>query len=172
MTPCSAGSSGWGRYADVSLHREARLTPGIVVYRLDDRLFSANARYFQARVHEAIRAAPTPVSWPVFDAEAVTHADSTGLEALTGLANDLRHEEITLVARLRSRMQEQFQLVGVTKTIGSGNFYPRSTPPWTSSPTPRQGRRDRRPGPLNTSPLAATGTPELVDFRCTRLPGD
>lgn len=120
---------GWverlGRYADVSLHREARLTPGIVVYRLDDRLFFANARYFQARVHEAIRAAPTPVSWLVFDAEAVTHADSTGLEALTGLANDLRHEEITLVvARLRSRMQEQFQLAGVTKTIGSGNFYP------------------------------------------------
>ncbi|MGE5287531.1 MAG: SulP family inorganic anion transporter [Micromonosporaceae bacterium] len=120
---------GWverlGRYADVSLHREARLTPGIVVYRLDDRLFFANARYFQARVHEAIRAAPTPVSWLLFDAEAVTHVDSTGLEALTGLANDLRHEEITLVvARLRSRMQEQFQLAGVTKTIGSGNFYP------------------------------------------------
>lgn len=120
---------GWverlGRYADVSLHREARQTPGIVVYRLDDRLFFANARYFQARVHEAIRAAPTPVSWLLFDAEAVTHVDSTGLEALTGLANDLRHEEITLVvARLRSRMQEQFQLAGVTKTIGSGNFYP------------------------------------------------
>ena len=85
------------------------MTPGVVVYRLDDRLFFANARYFTGRVREAIRAAPTPVSWLVFDAEAVTHADSTGLEALEKLANDLRRDEITLVvARLRTRMQEQF----------------------------------------------------------------
>ena len=37
---------GWvpkmGRYADVSVHRSARVTPGVVVYRLDDRLFFAN----------------------------------------------------------------------------------------------------------------------------------
>jgi anti-anti-sigma regulatory factor len=65
------------------------------------------------------------VSWVVFDAEAVTHADSTGLEALTTLANDLHHEGITLVvAHLRTRMQEQFPLADVTKTIGAGNFYP------------------------------------------------
>ena len=42
---------GWverlGRYADVSLHPSARVTPGVVVYRLDDRLFFANARYFK-----------------------------------------------------------------------------------------------------------------------------
>ncbi len=91
---------------------------------LDDRLFFA-ARYFRARVHEAIRAAPAPTSWLVFDAEAVTHADSTGLETLTTLAGDLRHDGITLViARLRTRMQEQFQHAGVTKTIGTENFYP------------------------------------------------
>ena len=57
---------GWverlGRYADVSLHPSARVTPGVVVYRLDDRLFFANARYFKGRVREAIRAAPAPVS--------------------------------------------------------------------------------------------------------------
>ena len=58
------------------------MTPGVVVYRLDDRLFFANARYFKGRVREAIRAAPAEVSWLVFDAEAVTHADATGLEAL------------------------------------------------------------------------------------------
>ena len=120
---------GWveplGRYADVALHREAKVTPGVLVYRLDDRLFFANARYFKARVHEAIRAAPTLVSWLVFDAEAVTHADSTGLEALTALATDLRREGVTLVAaRLRTRMQEQFETAGVTDTIGAEHLYP------------------------------------------------
>ena len=120
---------GWverlGRYGDVSLHTSARVTPGIVVYRLDDRLFFGNARYFTGRVHEAIRAAPWAVSWLVFDAEAVTHVDATGLEALESLTKDLRREGITLVvANLRTRMLAQFDEVGVTETIGRERFYP------------------------------------------------
>ena len=120
---------GWverlGRWADVSLHPSARTTPGVVVYRLDDRLFFANARYFKGRVREAIRGAPAHVSWLVFDAEAVMHADSTGLAALEQLTNDLRREEIGLVvARLRTRMEEQLEQAGLTKTIGREHFYP------------------------------------------------
>src|SRR6476660_3146062 len=119
---------GWverlGRYADVSLHPSARVTPGVVVYRLDDRLFFANARYFKGRVREAIRAASAPVRWLVLDADAVTYADSTGLEALEHLTNDLRRDQITLVvARLRTRMEEQFELSGLTETIGPEHFY-------------------------------------------------
>jgi SulP family sulfate permease len=120
---------GWvqrlGRYADVSLHPSARTAPGVVVYRLDDRLFFANARYFKGRVREALRGAPEPPSWLVFDAEAVTHADSTGLDALGQLTDDLRRDEITLlVARLRTRMQEQFESSGLTEAIGREHFYP------------------------------------------------
>jgi high affinity sulfate transporter 1 len=120
---------GWvkrlGRYADVSLHPSARVTPGVVVYRLDDRLFFANARYFKGRVREAIRAARAPVSWLVFDAEAVTLADSTGLEALTDLTGDLRRDGITLVvARLRTRMQKQLEAAGVLDEIGRKRLYP------------------------------------------------
>jgi SulP family sulfate permease len=73
---------GWvprlGRYGDVSLHPSAELTPGVVVYRLDDRLFFANARYVKGRTREAVRGAPQPVQALVFDAEAVVHIDSTG----------------------------------------------------------------------------------------------
>jgi SulP family sulfate permease len=120
---------GWvdrlGRYGDVSLHPSAKVTPGVVVYRLDDRLFFANARYVRGRVLEAIRAAPTPTSWLVFDAEAVTHIDSTGLETFADLIEDLRRAGIELaVARLRSRMHDQFQLAGLTDAIGRDRFYP------------------------------------------------
>jgi MFS superfamily sulfate permease-like transporter len=120
---------GWverlGRYADVSLHPSARITPGVVVYRLDDRLFFANARYFTGRVNEAIRAAPYPVEWLVFDAEATTHADITGLEALADLATDLRRRDITLVvARLRERMRDEFDASGATDAIGGDHLYP------------------------------------------------
>jgi len=120
---------GWverlGRYADVSLHRSARVTPGVVVYRLDDRLFFANARYFKGRAREAVRAASSPVHWFVLDADAITHADSTGLDALLDVTRDLRRDEITLVvARLRTRMEEEFEDAGVLDEIGREHFYP------------------------------------------------
>jgi sulfate permease, SulP family len=51
--------------------------------------------------------------------------DSTGLEALEQLTKDLRREGITLVvARLRTRLEEQLELAGVTETIGRERFYP------------------------------------------------
>jgi sulfate permease, SulP family len=111
-------------YRDVAIHPSALVTPGVVVYRLDDRLFFANAGYVKGRVLEAIRAAPTDTAWFVFDAEAVTHIDSTGMEALLDLARDLRREGITLVvARLRTRMKGDFDVAGLTDEIGAEHFY-------------------------------------------------
>jgi hypothetical protein len=53
---------GWveklGRYADASLHPSAKLTPGVVVYRLDDRLFFANAGYVKAHPRGRSRSPP------------------------------------------------------------------------------------------------------------------
>jgi SulP family sulfate permease len=120
---------GWverlGRFADVSLHPSARVTPGVVVYRLDDRLFFANARYFKGRVREAIRAAPTPVSWVVLDADAITHVDTTGLDALVDLVQDLKRDGITLViARLRTRIEGRLEDAGVLGVIGRERRYP------------------------------------------------
>ncbi|HEX7310161.1 MAG TPA: SulP family inorganic anion transporter [Gaiellaceae bacterium] len=113
-----------GRYADVSLHPSARINPGVVVYRLDDRLFFANANYVRGRILEAIGAAPTETRWLVFDAESIAHVDSTGMEMLADLAEELRRAGITLVvARLRYRMRDEFELAGVTAAIGADRFY-------------------------------------------------
>jgi sulfate permease, SulP family len=114
-----------GRYGDVALHPSAQITPGVVVYRLDDRLFFANARYVRGRVREAIRAAPTETAWLVFDAEAMMHVDSTGWDALDSLAKDLPREGVTLViARLRRRLRDELDAAGLAETVGDDHFYP------------------------------------------------
>ena len=91
---------GWvdslGRWADVSRHDDAKLPPGVVVYRLDDRLFFANASYVKGRVQEALRGAPTVTTALVLDAEAMTHVDSAGLQALEDLAGTLEDDGIAL----------------------------------------------------------------------------
>jgi sulfate permease, SulP family len=120
---------GWverlGRYADVSLHARAKVTPGVLVYRLDDRLFFANASYVKGRIQEAVRGAPTPVRWFVFDAEALTHVDATGVDALESLVRSLREEEITFVlARLKAPMRQRLGEAGVLDLVGEHHVYP------------------------------------------------
>jgi MFS superfamily sulfate permease-like transporter len=98
---------GWvgklGRYGDVAVHRSAVVTAGLVVYRLDDRLFFANASYFKGRVLEAVRGASTETHTVVLDAEGVTHVDATGLAALEDLIDGLHEEGIDFsIARAKT----------------------------------------------------------------------
>ena len=120
---------GWserlGRWADVSVHRSARVTPGVVVYRLDDRLFFANARYVKGRVREALRGAPTETHALVLDAESITHVDSAGLDALDDLAGSLPGEGITLdVARMKDHVRARLAAAGTVERIGAERFHP------------------------------------------------
>jgi SulP family sulfate permease len=120
---------GWvdrlGRYANVQLHPSARITPGVVIYRLDDRLFFANARYVKGRVLEAVRGAPEPARWVIFDAESVTDVDATGLATLTELEADLEHDDIhMLVARMKPHIQTRLVTEGLAERIGEDRFLP------------------------------------------------
>jgi SulP family sulfate permease len=120
---------GWverlGRYADIQLHPRARVTPGVLVYRLDDRLFFANASYVKGRVREAVHGAPTPVRWFIFDAEALTHVDATGVDALTAFIGSLRDEGITFVfARLKGPTRRNLREAGVLDLVPEANLYP------------------------------------------------
>jgi sulfate permease, SulP family len=113
------------RYADVRLHPTAKIVPGVLVYRLDDRLFFANAHYVKGRIREAVAGAPAPIHWLVFDAEALNHVDATGVRTLTELIESLRKESITFVfARLHGYMNDHLQAAGVVDLVGEEHLYP------------------------------------------------
>ena len=120
---------GWRRrsdtYGDVAVHRDAVIRRGVVAYRLDDRLFFANADYVIGRINEAIRGAPQPVRWVVFDAEAMTHVDTTGLEAIGRLLDGLADEHISLaLARVHTHILHALDQAGLVERIGEANVYP------------------------------------------------
>jgi len=120
---------GWsdrlGRWADVSVHRRTRVAPGIVVYRLDDRLFFANATYVKGRIREALRGAPTETHWLVLSAEAIAHVDSAGLDTLEELSDSLRGDGVTLlIARMKDHVRRHLDDAGTTEHIGAEHFHP------------------------------------------------
>src|SRR5205807_9550644 len=81
-------------------HPDARVVPAVIVYRLDDRLFFANARYVTRRIREAVRGAPTTTHWLVLDAEAIAQIDTTGMEARSEEHTSELQSPCNLVCRL------------------------------------------------------------------------
>ena len=64
-------------YHDITRYPDARLVPGLVLFRWDAPLFFANAELFQDRVLQAVAASPTPARRVVIAAEPVTSVDVT-----------------------------------------------------------------------------------------------
>ena len=114
-----------GRWGDVAVHPAAQLVEGVVVYRLDDRLFFANQSYVKGRVREALRGAPAPPHALVLDAEGVTHVDSAGLDALGDLHDELAGDGVALlVARMKAPVFEGVEHAGIAARIGPDRFHP------------------------------------------------
>ena len=77
-------------YHDINRHPDARLVPGLVLFRWDAPLFFANAELFRTRVLEAVANSPTPVRRIVVTAEPVTSVDVTSADVLVELVRTLR----------------------------------------------------------------------------------
>jgi MFS superfamily sulfate permease-like transporter len=79
----------------------------------------------KGRVNEALRGAPEPARWLVFDAEGVGDVDVTGAEALRELATGLRANGVGIVfARMKPHVRARLDEGGVTATIGVEPFFP------------------------------------------------
>jgi high affinity sulfate transporter 1 len=112
-------------YHDITRHPEARLIPGLVIFRWDAPLFFANAEIFHEQVLRAVAQAPTLTKRVVVAAEPVTDVDITAADALTELNNTLQRAEIELCfAEMKGPVKDQLKLYGLFGKLGDGSFFP------------------------------------------------
>jgi high affinity sulfate transporter 1 len=112
-------------YHDVTRHPEARLIPGLVLFRWDAPLFFANAELFRARLQEAIAHAPQPVRRVLVTAEPVTSIDVTSADMLAELIQVLRATSIELqFAEMKGPVKEKMQQFGLYERLGAASFHP------------------------------------------------
>src|SRR4029450_9304441 len=71
-------------YHDLKRYPDARLIPGMVLFRWDAPLFFANAELFHQRLREAVAQSPTQVRRIVVAAESGTSIGGTSAEMLSG----------------------------------------------------------------------------------------
>lgn len=110
---------------DITDYPEARLEPGLLVYRYDAPLFFANAQDFRARAMAAVDENPDPVEWFVLNSEANVDVDLTALDALDQLRADLAARGIIFaMARVKQELKVLLENAGLLDRIGEDHIYP------------------------------------------------
>ncbi len=110
---------------DIDDYPDARLMPGLVVYRYDSPLFFANAEDFRTRALAAVEAAPTPVEWFVLNAEANVEVDLTALDAVEELRAELtRRGVVFALARVKQDLLAALEAAGLVDRVGADRIYP------------------------------------------------
>jgi MFS superfamily sulfate permease-like transporter len=111
-------------YHDITRHPDARLIPGLVLFRWDAPLFFANAETFRAHLLEAVADAPTPTKWVVIAAEPVTDVDTTAADMLADLDKTLQEAGIELCfAEMKGPVKDHLKRYGLFTRLGEENFF-------------------------------------------------
>ncbi|CAB3801053.1 putative sulfate transporter [Paraburkholderia ultramafica] len=112
-------------YHDITRYPDARLIPGLVLFRWDAPLFFANAEVFHERVLDAVDTSPTPVSWLIVAAEPVTSVDVTSADMLAELDDTLHAAGIQLcVAEMKDPVKDKLKRFGLFARLGEEAFFP------------------------------------------------
>jgi len=111
-------------YHDITRYPDARVIPGLVLFRWDAPLFFANAELFHARVNDAIARAPGPVTWLVVAAEPVTSVDVTSADVVCDVNDELRAAGIRLCfAEMKDPVKDKLKRFGLYERLGEWTFF-------------------------------------------------
>jgi high affinity sulfate transporter 1 len=111
-------------YHDITRYPDARLIPGLVLFRWDAPLFFANAELFHKRVLDAVASSPTPVRWFVVAAEPVTSVDVTAADVVCDLDDTLHAAGIDLCfAEMKDPVMDKLKRFGIFKRFGEQTFF-------------------------------------------------
>jgi MFS superfamily sulfate permease-like transporter len=112
-------------YHDIARHPEARLIPGLVLFRWDAPLFFANAELFRERVLDAVAASPTPVRWLVVAAEPVTSVDVRAADIVCEFDDTLRGAGIDFCfAEMKDPVKDKLKRFGIFVRLVRKPFSP------------------------------------------------
>jgi high affinity sulfate transporter 1 len=112
-------------YHDIKRYPDARLIPGLVLFRWDAPLFFANAEFFKERALDAVAKSPTPVQWLVVAAEPVTSVDVTAADILGELDKTLHEKGTELCfAELKDPVKDKLKRFDLFTQFGESYFFP------------------------------------------------
>jgi high affinity sulfate transporter 1 len=108
-------------FRDIAQHAGLETFPGLVMFRFDQEIFFANASLFRDALLRAVDGTAGPVTDVLVDAAAVTHVDTTGLDMLDELLDELTSRGVRLrLARVKTPVREALERSGLLERLGEG----------------------------------------------------
>jgi SulP family sulfate permease len=105
---------GTDTFRDLDRHDDAHPIPGLMIYRIDDELFFANAAFFVRDVKTRLVASDPPATALVIDAEGVSDIDTTAIQQLEELLEDLAKADVDVAfARVRQPVTKMLERAGL-----------------------------------------------------------
>ena len=109
-------------FHDITRHPQARLLPGLILFRWDAPLFFANAELFHQRVLEVVAQSPTPARRIVVAAEPVTSIDVTSADMLAELEQELRDKGVELqFAEMKDPVKDKLRRFEMLDRFGAAH---------------------------------------------------
>jgi len=115
---------GTDTFRDSDIFGDGGAIPGLLIYRFDAPLFFANVSVMEDQLTSLVKEADPPIEWVLIDAESIPDMDTTALQGLGELLEDLSEAGITVVfARLRQAVRDLLDAAGLIDVIGEDNIY-------------------------------------------------
>lgn len=115
---------GTDTFRDLNRNPDAERLPGLLIYRIDDELFFANAAFVVRDMRERLVDSVPPATALVVDAEGVSDIDSTALQEFGELLDDLEAADVSVsLARVRKPVLDMLDRGGLLDRIGRDNVY-------------------------------------------------
>jgi high affinity sulfate transporter 1 len=112
-------------YHDIQRYPQARLVPGLLLFRWDAPLFFANAELFQQSIEQAIAQSSQAIRRVVIASEPLTSVDVTSGDMLAELAQSLRERNIELhFAEMKDPVKDKLERFELLEQLGHNIFQP------------------------------------------------
>jgi MFS superfamily sulfate permease-like transporter len=112
-------------YHDIKWYPNARLIPGLVLFRWDAPLFFANAELFKEQVLTEVNQSPTPVKWFMVASEPITSVDVSAADMLVELDDELQKAGIQLMfAEMKDPVKDKLKRFRLRARFDDTHFFP------------------------------------------------
>ena len=112
-------------FHDLDRHPDGRRVEGLVIARFDAPLFFANGEVFADHIRSLVDAAPWPVTWVIVAAEPITDLDTTALDEVDQLDDELARDGTSLVfAELKGPVKDRLVRFGASARFTPDHFFP------------------------------------------------
>ena len=109
---------------DVDRNEDAHRIPGLLIHRIDDQPFFANAAFVVRDTKQRLYESDPPAGALVIDAEGVSDIDATAIQQLDEFLDDLEHAEVVVsMARVRPPVWDMLERSGLIDRIGDGAIF-------------------------------------------------